>query len=142
MLRLSQQPQGPNLRPRLNQNNCPNNATGRVIRPVLHSFSELDQKFGTHCRGLLSLVVVTRTVSACKEPVERRRGTFNAFLAIALRPLVVRTLFLLLFSLTLGVGILILCDLKLRMIFRGLVTNRNAAPDWFCMDRSNGFWKR
>ena len=89
-----------------------------------------------------SLVVVTRIVRACKEPVKRSCSTFDAFLAIALRPLVVRTLFLLLFSLTLGVGILILCDLKLRMIFRCLVTNRNAAPDWFCMDRSNGFWKR
>lgn len=87
-------------------------------------------------------VVVAWIVRPCKEPVKRSCGTLNTFLAIALCPLVVRTLFLLLFSLTLGVGVLILCDSRLRMIFRSLVTNRTAQPDRFRMNRSNGLWKR
>lgn len=90
----------------------------------------------------MSSVVVTRIIRACKEPVKRSCGTFDAFLTIAFRTLIVGTLFLLLFSLTLGVGVLILCDRRLRLIFRSLVTNRTAEPDRFRMNRSNGLWKR
>ena len=91
----------------------------------------------------MTLVVRSRVVGSSKESMHWRRSVAaTAILSVPLRSLVVSALFLLLFSLTLGVGVLILCDRRLRMMFRSLVTNRTAEPDRFRMNRSNGLWKR
>ena len=64
-------------------------------------------------------------VGSSKESMHRRGGiTAAAILSVTLRPLVVSALFLFLFSLTLGVSVLILCDRRLRMKFKGFIVNR------------------
>ena len=72
-----------------------------------------------------SLVVRTLIVGASKESMHRCGGVTSApILSVTLRPFVVSSLFLLLFSLTLGVGVLILCDRRLRMKFKGFIYDR------------------
>ena len=72
-----------------------------------------------------TLVVRTLIVGSSKESMHRCGGVTAApILSVTLRPFVVGSLFLLLFSLTLGVGVLILCDRRLRMKFKGFIYNR------------------
>ncbi len=72
-----------------------------------------------------ALVFRTLIIGTRKEAIHRRRCiSAAAILSVAFRPLVISALLLLLFSLTLGVGVLILCDRRLRMKFRSFTSDR------------------
>ena len=90
----------------------------------------------------MTLVIRSRVVGSSKESMHWRRSVAaTAILSVPLRSLVVSALFLLLFSLTLGVGVLILCDRRLRMKSRAsLTTERSTSsvppelPQWLLIE--------
>jgi len=99
----------------------------------------------------MTLVVCGLVVGSSKESMHRRWSVAAAaILSVAFCSLIVSSLFLLLFSLTLGVGVLILCDRRLRMKFRGFMDNRtqhlfgpartaSMAPDWRVYQKTGRF---
>lgn len=82
----------------------------------------------------MASVVIRRINGPSEEALKWSGGTFDAVLPVTLRPLIVRPLFFLLFSLTLCVGVLIFCDWRLRIKPGNFIQKQNAEP---CVSRMN-----
>ena len=81
---------------------------------------------GVTCRSFRLVVLI---VGSSKESVHWCGCiAAAAVLPVTLRPLVVGSLLFFLFSLTLGVGVLILCDRRLRMKSKGSINHRTQHP--------------